>query len=414
MQHIDLLMIGCGPSNLAVGIAFEECGVPHNINSSLILEKDTSVCWHRGMLFPEAQSQVSFLKDLVTQRDPTSQFSFLNFLHKTNRLNSFVNLQTFSPYRAEISDYLQWVANNLKKTEVAYNSKVTTVSPEISSEGKVIAWCVTVDNGNTYRASRLIFGAGRDLNIPSVFNHVAQEKIIHSANFLTAIENIEVSRLKNIAIIGGAQSSAEMYQSCIERFPDTKVSMIMRSIGLVNYEGSQFTNTLFQNDYIDTYFNCENDAREKTLAAMHTTNYSGVAPSTLSSLYRFHYLQDMRGEKRASMLTQCDILHAVDDDNGVLITWKDNKTGHTQSDCFDVVLLGTGYKNKTPKIFNELSHRLDIEKVCVNRHYRAILPCNDGVSLHLQGVNEGTHGIADSLLSVLAFRSKEILDDITA
>ncbi|MGG7521993.1 SidA/IucD/PvdA family monooxygenase [bacterium BS0013] len=36
---------------------------------SLILEKDDSVCWHRGMLFLEAQSQVSFLKDLVTERD---------------------------------------------------------------------------------------------------------------------------------------------------------------------------------------------------------------------------------------------------------------------------------------------------------------------------------------------------------
>ncbi|WP_139319745.1 SidA/IucD/PvdA family monooxygenase, partial [Serratia marcescens] len=90
MQHTDLLMIGCGPSNLAVGVALEECAEVHNINSSLILEKDTSVCWHRGMLFPEAQSQVSFLKDLVTQRDPTSRFSFLNFLHKTNRLDSFV------------------------------------------------------------------------------------------------------------------------------------------------------------------------------------------------------------------------------------------------------------------------------------------------------------------------------------
>ncbi|RJK69559.1 hypothetical protein CMV60_00450 [Serratia marcescens] len=190
--------------------------------------------------------------------------------------------------------------------------------------------------------------------------------------------------------------------------------MIMRSIGLVNYEGSQFTNTLFQNDYINTYFNCDNETREKTLAAMHTTNYSGVAPSTLSGLYRFHYLQELRGENRAVMLTQCDILHAVDDDGGVLITWKDNKSGHSHSARFDVVLLGTGYKNKTPTLFDSLSNHLDIEKICVDRNYRAVLPYSPGVSLHLQGVNENTHGIADSLLSVLAFRSKEIIDDITA
>lgn len=82
MQHVDLLMIGCGPSNLAVAAALEDNSSSQVISSSLILEKDTSACWHRGMLFPEAQSQVSFLKNLVTQRNPTSRFSFLNFLHK--------------------------------------------------------------------------------------------------------------------------------------------------------------------------------------------------------------------------------------------------------------------------------------------------------------------------------------------
>ncbi|MBF4114112.1 SidA/IucD/PvdA family monooxygenase [Enterobacter cloacae] len=414
MQHTDLLMIGCGPSNLAVGVALEERTTPHDITSSLILEKDDSVCWHRGMLFPEAQSQVSFLKDLVTQRDPTSQFSFLNFLHKTKRLDDFINLQTFNPYRKEISAYLQWVADSLKKTKVVYNSKVSTVEPDISSDGNITGWRVSVEGGDIYHANRLIFGGGRDLNIPAVFEHVSPEKVLHSAHFLTTLEKIDTCAFKNIAVIGGAQSSAEMYQFCIENFPDADIKMIMRSIGLVNYEGSQFTNTLFQNSYINTYFNADDNSRKKTLAAMHTTNYSGVAPSTLSGLYRFHYLQDMRGEERATMLTQCEILHAVDDENGVLLTWKNNKSGQTHSERFDIILLGTGYKNKTPELLTTLSGQLDAEYIRVDRNYRAILPFSPGVSLHLQGTNESTHGIADSLLSVLAFRSKEILDDITA
>lgn len=183
------------------------------------------------MLFPEAQSQVSFLKDLVTQRDPTSKFSFLNFLHSTKRLDNFVNLQTFNPYRMEISNYLQWVANNLKKTEVVYNSKVTSVSPEISTEGNIVVWCVTVDNGNVYHASRLIFGAGRDHNIPAVFEHVSEDKLIHSANFLTTLAKKDRTRVKNIAVIGGAQSSVEMYQFCIDSFHDANADHILRQMG---------------------------------------------------------------------------------------------------------------------------------------------------------------------------------------
>lgn len=31
---------------------------------------------------------------------------------------------------------------------------------------------------------------------------------------------------------------------------------------------------------------------------------------------------------------------------------------------------------------------------------------------YLQGVNEATHGIADSLMSVLAYRASEIADDV--
>lgn len=30
MQHTDLLMIGCGLSNLAVGVALKECAETHN------------------------------------------------------------------------------------------------------------------------------------------------------------------------------------------------------------------------------------------------------------------------------------------------------------------------------------------------------------------------------------------------
>jgi L-ornithine N5-oxygenase len=86
VQNIDLLMIGSGPANLSIAVALEEHASTSAIDSSIMLEKETCVSWQKGMLFPEAQSQVSFLKDLVTLRDPTSRFSFLNFLHKTGKL----------------------------------------------------------------------------------------------------------------------------------------------------------------------------------------------------------------------------------------------------------------------------------------------------------------------------------------
>ena len=412
MHSVDLIMVGCGPSNLAVSVAIEEKKKHSNIKSSIILEKDSSVCWHRGMLFPEAQSQVSFLKDLVTQRDPTSKFSFLNFLHKTQRLDQFINLQTFNPFRKEISNYLQWVADNLKKTQVVYDFKVIDITPEIDELGKITGWRITSEKGEEFRAKKIIYGGGRDLNIPEAFLNLSSLKVIHSVNYLSSLNQANKQNVKNIAVVGGAQSSAEIYQSCLEEFPNAKVSMIMRSIGLVNYEGSQFTNTLFQNDYINTHYEKDESIKAGVLKAMRTTNYAGVAPATLSGLYRFHYLQEMNGFKRAAMHTQCEIISAAENAHGISITWKDNIRDRVCNESFDLVFLGTGFKNKTPALFNKIQSVLQIEKIKVTRKYRAILPYAEGVSLHLQGVNEESHGIADSLLSVLALRSREIVDDI--
>ena len=44
-----------------------------------------------GMLLDDATMQVSFLKDLVTMRNPTSDFSFLSYLHERGRLVDFIN-----------------------------------------------------------------------------------------------------------------------------------------------------------------------------------------------------------------------------------------------------------------------------------------------------------------------------------
>lgn len=93
----DVLGIGFGPSNLALSIAIDErnANLPadRRINA-LFLERQPSFGWHRGMLIDDATMQVSFLKDLVTLRDPASDFSFLCFLRERGRLIDFLNQKT--------------------------------------------------------------------------------------------------------------------------------------------------------------------------------------------------------------------------------------------------------------------------------------------------------------------------------
>ena len=112
----DVIGIGFGPSNLALAIAIEE----HNAGASPedriraeFLERQPSFGWHRGMLIDDATMQVSFLKDLVTMRNPTSDFTFLCFLRERGRLVDFLNAKTLFPLRIEFHEYFEWAAARL-------------------------------------------------------------------------------------------------------------------------------------------------------------------------------------------------------------------------------------------------------------------------------------------------------------
>ncbi len=51
----------------------------------------------------------------MTLRNPTSPYSFANYLKAHGRLMDFINLHTFYPCRMEANDYLRWVAAQFKK-----------------------------------------------------------------------------------------------------------------------------------------------------------------------------------------------------------------------------------------------------------------------------------------------------------
>ncbi|MET3845406.1 SidA/IucD/PvdA family monooxygenase [Bradyrhizobium sp. OAE829] len=98
----------------ALAIALEELmGRTALAGRVAFLEELPRSPWDPGVLLPEATLQVSFLKDLLTHRKPTSPYTFVNFLKETGRLDDFVNLRTPFPYRIDFALYIEWVANQV-------------------------------------------------------------------------------------------------------------------------------------------------------------------------------------------------------------------------------------------------------------------------------------------------------------
>jgi L-ornithine N5-oxygenase len=108
----DVVIVGFGPAALAQAISlYEQRAGPKNI---LIMDKSTSFSW-RGQDLPHgrAKMRTNLMQDLVTARNPTSEFTFINYLWATDNLVGFTNLGLINPPRQLFDMYLEWCAKKV-------------------------------------------------------------------------------------------------------------------------------------------------------------------------------------------------------------------------------------------------------------------------------------------------------------
>jgi L-ornithine N5-oxygenase len=238
----DLICVGFGPASLAIAVALHdavEAGKLPRANTSaspkvLFLEKQPRFAWHAGMLLPGAKMQISFVKDMATLRDPTSKFTFLNYLHQNGRLVEFTNLGTFLPARVEYEDYLRWCASSFDDV-VQYGSEVISVSPEQTASESVSKFTVTSRNVHsgivvTHEAKNVLFAIGGQPSIPKClpYNH---PRVIHSSQYAHLVPKLLCQREApyRVAVIGAGQSAAEIFNNIQTLYPNSHTALVMRS-----------------------------------------------------------------------------------------------------------------------------------------------------------------------------------------
>lgn len=412
--HVGLLAIGAGPANLALAVAIEESGSAELAEHTLLLEQSPEVKWQRDLLMPWARSQVSFLKDLVTLRNPRSKFSFLNFLHDQNRLDEFINLGTFHPFRWEVSDYLQWVATSLEQVRIRYDSRVASIEPVRRSGGAIEGWTATLTDGDVIHCRDLVVGGGRDPYLPKVFADLPPDRIVHSAHYQRRIRQLPADAPLRAVVVGGAQSAAEMFMALHDNLPNSTRTLVVRSVGPQNYQTSKFVNELFYPSFVDRFYDSPPEVRRQLLDEMRLTNYAGAAPPFLENMYSMLYQQRGLGGQQSQVRTLTEVVGARVADDEVVLDLRDRTSGKVEPLHCDLVLLGTGFDQRMPAMVRDLVDQVGLSEISVSRCYRVDLGHSAWGAMYLQGVNEATHGIADSLISVLAHRSRDIVADLLA
>jgi L-ornithine N5-monooxygenase len=246
IEH-DVIGVGFGPSNLALAIALDECARRSRLKyAPLFVEKQPHFTWHGGMLLPGSDMQISFLKDLVSLRDPTSPFTFVNYLHKRGRLQDFINCRTFYPSRIEFNDYLRWVAAQFK-SQAAYGETIVAVEPVTVGQSvtSLRVHSRTLAGGETVRLARnLVVAVGGRPYTPQVFTKIADDpRLFHSSRYLDAVEAAGLGgKAARVAVIGGGQSAVEVTVDLRGRFPEASIDLIFRGHALKPSDSSPFVN----------------------------------------------------------------------------------------------------------------------------------------------------------------------------
>ncbi|MEU3979342.1 lysine N(6)-hydroxylase/L-ornithine N(5)-oxygenase family protein [Streptomyces sp. NPDC026672] len=424
---LDVLGIGFGPSNLALSIAVEEhnAGLPADRRLAVrFLERQSRFGWHRGMLIDDATMQVSFLKDLVTLRDPTSDYSFLCFLRERGRLVDFLNQKTLFPLRMEFHEYFEWAAERVSHL-VSYDNEVVAVDPVRDEDGRVASFDVVTrdaaDPGRTVtrRARNISVALGLEPHVPPGLE--LGELVWHNSELIPRASRLAEAGgpVRRVVVLGAGQSAAEAVDYLHRTFPEAEVCSVFAKYGFTPADDSPFANRIFDPEAVDVYFTAPTEVKQSLLDYHRSTNYSVVDMELIESLYATAYQEKVTGRERLRFLNVSRI-RAVDpaSDGGLDVGVEFLPTGERQVLRADVLVLATGYRPRdlAPLLGEaaKLCLRDDGDAIRVGRDHRVETVPEVTAGIYLQGGTEHTHGLTSTLLSTVAIRADEIHRSVLA
>ncbi len=423
----DVMGIGFGPSNLALAIVVQEgWESSHGPRvESLFLEQKERFAWHPGLMLEGARVQLSFMKDLVTLRNPQSRFTFLSYLQDRGRLDEFANLRNFFPTRREFNDYYSWVAQQLDD-QVAYGREVVSIQPVIGKGEDAVelleVTCRHLGSGRLERrlTRNLVVATGGIPSTPQGIDIRASKRTFHTQDFLHRVPSDFPNRDANyrFLVVGSGQSAAEVFQYLYTNYPKAKVTAALRRFAYKPADDSHFVNEIFFPQMTDFLYELPEEKRQNVLKTHLDTNYSCVDLELIQEIYEEMYQNRIKGEDRVKIRPFLELRSLVDKDSGTMVHFHHRMKEEPVTIEADGVVLATGYdRPRQHPLLKELLPFLqsdDNGHLAVDRYYR--VPGKPGFQPHvyLQGFCEPTHGLSDTLLSVLPSRCLEIYQTLVS
>ncbi|MFE9568501.1 lysine N(6)-hydroxylase/L-ornithine N(5)-oxygenase family protein [Streptomyces sp. NPDC006692] len=401
-EAYDFIGIGLGPFNLGLACLTE----PMAELTGLFLETKPDFEWHSGMFLEGAHLQTPFLSDLVTLADPTSPYSFLNYLKESGRLYSFYIRENFYPLRTEYNDYCRWAAGKL--SSVRFSQSVASVTYDETSE----LYAVATTTGESFRARRLVLGTGTPPHIPEPCRGLGGD-LLHNSRYLEHKEALQAK--ESITLVGSGQSAAEIYYDLLSEIDvhGYRLNWVTRSPRFFPLEYTKLTLEMTSPEYID-YFHALPETTRYRLEATQKGLFKGIDSELIDAIFDLLYQKNLKGPVPTRLLSNSALNAASYDTTSGTYTLglrqEEQEKDYTLTT--EGLVLATGYQYAEPEFLKPVSARLRRDgrgRFDVARNYSIDIT---GRGVFLQNAGVHTHSITSPDLGMGAYRNAYIIGEL--
>ncbi|NDI36045.1 lysine N(6)-hydroxylase/L-ornithine N(5)-oxygenase family protein [Chengkuizengella sediminis] len=417
MKIYDVIGVGVGPFNLGLAALLD----PVTEIEALFFEQKPQFEWHEGMLIEGTTLQVPFLADVVTMADPTSPFSYLNYLKVHQRLYHFYFLEQFLVPRKEYNHYGQWVSSQLDS--LLFHHRVENT--QFIQEGNDQYYKVEVREQNSnkvksYYAKHLVLGIGSEPYVLDTLDQHSNEDVFHSALFLQRQERVK--RAESITVIGSGQSAAEVFYELLKEQLEYgyELNWYTRSRGFFPMEYSKLGLEHFSPDYIQYFYQLPQSKRDQILPKQDLL-YKGISAKTIADIHeQLYHLSIGNREIPVNLLALTELQQAeVMNQNG-RVKYKLHLQQIEEDASFtaesEVVIAATGYKHPIPSFISDIRSHITWDeqgRYIVGEDYKLQLTNQTERHIFVQNGEVHTHGIGAPDLGLGAHRNSVIINSLT-
>lgn len=401
-NNYDLIGIGVGPFNLSLAALIQKSEL--NIK---FLEKAPEFSWHKEISFDDSLMQTSCFKDLVTSVDPTSKYSFLNYLVENGLFYSFMNTGRTVINRKEYEQYLNWVSN-LLSSHIEFNQHVES----INFSGEIFSIQTSTQE---ISASNICVATGMTPRIPEFAKKYIGSKVFHAKS--KELSNLNVEG-KNIVILGGGQTGVEIFRNILNsNFGNfNSIKLISNRPNLQPLDESPFTNEYFTPNYVNCFFGLDQTDKD-TIVASQKLASDGNTPRYLDWLYNDLYqMKYVKGDERIMELRPDRKVENIEDlKSHYEISSFNYFTKKMEVTKADAIILCTGFEPKAPEALSPIKHLIPTDSLgrfYFNRDFSIKWEYERTHKIFAMNLSRHGHGISEPQTSLMPWRSATIINSL--